>query len=69
MKPSRYSNSIMIWRYQITKTLMNSCTLSSNNQFSNYQYRDALPTWANAYLWPPLKKIIGKEIFFGTARI
>ena len=31
------------------------------NHLSKYQYNDALPTWANAYLWPPLKKIIGKK--------
>ena len=25
---------------------------------TTYQYRDANPTYANAYLWPPLKKLI-----------
>ena len=37
--------------------------MNTENHLSKYQYNDALPTWANAYLWPPLKKIIGKETF------
>ena len=27
------------------------------------EYRDALPTWANAYLWPVLKKIVVQHSF------
>lgn len=31
---------------------------------SSSEYRDTLPTWGNAYLWPVLKEIIAQHNFY-----
>ena len=47
---------------QMDVSAMPDAILSTPDKGFSHSYGDALPTWANAYIWPALKTILDKQV-------